>query len=286
MQNVKVSIIIPIFNEQNYIDKCLSSLLNQTSVSFQEIIVVDDGSTDNSIKEVLEIKKYKNKNIRFYKQNHKGPGTARNLGASKALGKILIFVDADMTFDNNFVVELINPILSKRAIGSDSQAEHLGNQNNYWALCWNIGRFYKSKVINENYKFSMVPNLNNKGGIFRAILKKEFDHVGGFETSGDYTDDESLGIKLQKKAYITNNAIFFHYNPSNLKEVWARAFWIGSGKFFNKENKIKIVNFCKYFPFVSLVKGIIIGVKFKFLPFILFKLVYDTAVWFAVLKKL
>ena len=98
-----ISIIIPVFNEQEVLSNCLASLKKQTYQPL-EIIVVDDGSRDNTLQIA---KKFK---VKTLAQNHKGPGPARNLGATQANGEILVFVDADMTFDKNFIKDLTKPI--------------------------------------------------------------------------------------------------------------------------------------------------------------------------------
>src|SRR6266851_1946201 len=91
-----VSIIIPVFNEEKNISACIKSLLGQT-YGKKEIIIVDDGSQDNS-KDVI-----KNFPVVYLEQNHLGPAKARNLGAEKSHGEILVFIDADMTFTNDFL---------------------------------------------------------------------------------------------------------------------------------------------------------------------------------------
>lgn len=281
-----VSIIIPLYNEEKTIRNCVESLLNQTIINI-EIIMIDDGSRDKTLEIVNRIKRSLNKNnLIIASQKHKGPGEARNLGAKYAKGKILVFVDADMKFDNKFVQELIKPIIEKKAIGTDSQSEYLENPTNYWARCWNIGRFSAAGVFNERYKVSMVPNTVNSGGIFRAILKKDFNKVGGFEAGGDYTDDESLVKRIGTKATLANKAKFYHYNPDSLLDVVGRASWIGSGKSFTASAKLRFINLIKFSVPFSIAKGLFIGFRYNYLKFVYFKIVFDFAVWWSVLKSL
>jgi glycosyltransferase involved in cell wall biosynthesis len=87
---VSVSVIIPNFNNANYIAECIDSVLSQTYKDF-ELIVVDDGSTDNSI-EVLE--SYESR-IRILRQSNAGVATARNLGVLDSRGSIIAFLDSD-----------------------------------------------------------------------------------------------------------------------------------------------------------------------------------------------
>jgi len=125
-----ISIIIPTYNERQNLEACLESLGLQTYGDF-EVIVVDDGSTDNTWKLLSEIRNSKFE-IRKFHAEHGGAGAARNLGASKAKGKILVFVDADMTFDKNFIKDLVKPIVEGKTIGTFSKNEMVKNRNNIW----------------------------------------------------------------------------------------------------------------------------------------------------------
>lgn len=283
-KNRRVSVVIPTYNERSTIIKCIESLKDQTYQRI-EIIVVDDGSNDDthSVAKTLSDKVH---GMQVLKQIHKGPGEARNLGASHAKGEILVFVDADMTFDKDFIKNLVKPILDKEAIGTDSQDEYLGNPDNYWAKCWNLGRFAALAKYKGNPLKDITPDRGNFGGIFRAILKKEFDQVGGFEKGGDYTDDGSLAKKLGVKAVLTKGAIFYHYNPSTIIEVWQRASWIGAGRNFTDTFEKKLLNLVRFSLPVSIIKAIIVAVKYKYPKFVFFKLIYNTAVWVSVLKTI
>lgn len=280
------SVIIPTFNERTVIKDCIFSLFEQEGCNI-EIIVVDDGSDDGTVEVVKNLSGTQEKfDLRLFARKHSGPGEARNFGGMKANGKILVFVDADMTFDKKFIKSLIYPIINGTGIGTDSQEEYLANPENYWARCWNIGRFSAANSMKENPLSDMVPNKQDFGGIFRAILKSEFLKVGGFEKGGDYADDGSLAKKLKTESFLAKGAVFYHKNPASLDEVWRRASWIGSGKNFTSSFSKKLLNIIKFsFP-VALIKGIIISVKYKYTMFIPFKLVYDCAVWTSVLKSI
>lgn len=95
-----VSVIIPTYNEKASLEDCIESLGRQTLSDF-EIIVIDDGSTDGTLAILKSLKKSL-PDFSYAKQNHKGAGAARNYGVSLAKGTILVFVDADMTFDKDF----------------------------------------------------------------------------------------------------------------------------------------------------------------------------------------
>ena len=86
-----ISIIVPIYNSEKYLNKCIDSLINQTEKNI-EIILVNDGSTDNS-EEI--IKEYKDKRIKYYKNKNQGIGKTRNFGIEQATGSYIMFVDSD-----------------------------------------------------------------------------------------------------------------------------------------------------------------------------------------------
>lgn len=93
MIEYKTSVIIPVYNTEMYLDECLQSVLNQTQEEV-EIIVVDDGSTDNSSNIIEEYAK-KYSNIFVYHQENKKLGAARNYGMQKARGQYIFFLDSD-----------------------------------------------------------------------------------------------------------------------------------------------------------------------------------------------
>ena len=89
----EISVIIPVYNSEKYLKKCLDSLLNQTFKNF-EIICVNDGSVDNSLK-ILEEYKLKDNRIVLINSKNEGPGSARNKALDVAKGRYIIFVDSD-----------------------------------------------------------------------------------------------------------------------------------------------------------------------------------------------
>ena len=101
---IKISIIVPIFNVENYIERCLNSLINQTLKEI-EIICINDGSTDNSLN-ILQ--KYQKKDCRITIINHenRGIGYVRNEGVKNAKGEFLGFVDPDDWVDLNYFEKL------------------------------------------------------------------------------------------------------------------------------------------------------------------------------------
>jgi len=111
---VRVSVIVPVYNMEKYLSKCLDSLVNQTFEDI-EIILINDGSTDNSeniIKEYLE--RY-SKKIVYIKKENEGQGVARNLGIDKARGEYITFVDSDDYVDVTMIEKLYSSIIKEKA---------------------------------------------------------------------------------------------------------------------------------------------------------------------------
>lgn len=100
MQNL-VTVIIPVYNVEKYIKKCIESVINQSYQSI-EIILIDDGSTDGSAKLCKEYANLDSR-IRFMHQSNKGVSAARNLGIDSAKGKYICFVDADDYVDEDYI---------------------------------------------------------------------------------------------------------------------------------------------------------------------------------------
>ena len=92
-----ISIIVPVYNAEKYIKKCLESLINQTKKEL-EFILINDGSTDNTEK---VIKTFTDSRIKYYKNPNQGIGKTRNYGIEKASGKYIVFLDSDDYLEEN-----------------------------------------------------------------------------------------------------------------------------------------------------------------------------------------
>ena len=228
---VKVSVIIPTYNEEKDIFNCLKSLESQTLKNF-EIIVVDDGSKDKTREVVKKFKK-----VKLIEGEHKGPGFSRNLGAKQARGEILILIDADMTFDKDYIKNLTTPLFKdKKLIGTTHDYEIVPDLKNIWSRCWG-----KIRVSKEESK---------KVTIFRAIRKSKFLELGGFDSKYGYADDQTFWYKYKIKPEPAKNTTCYHTNPTKLKNVFKQSRWIGA----SLENKLISIYPINYFiPSIMLI---------------------------------
>ena len=153
-----ISIIIPAFNAEKYIEKCILSILNNTYQNF-EIIIVDDGSTDKT-KEIIH--SFNDNRIKIINQKRKGPGSARNKGLSISKGEYIYFMDSDDTINSNTLDLLINNIEDNDILIGDYKIIYDSNLteefitpndcefNTFFesVTIWN--RLYKKQFIQEN----------------------------------------------------------------------------------------------------------------------------------------
>ena len=102
---VKVSVIVPVYNVEKYIIKCIDSIVNQTLKDI-EIIVVNDGTKDNSIKLIEE--NFNDDRIKIFNKKNGGAASAKNYGIEKATGEFLFFVDGD-----DFIDECLKEMYNK-----------------------------------------------------------------------------------------------------------------------------------------------------------------------------
>lgn len=103
---MSLSIVVPVYNAENFLQKCMESILAQSYVNY-ELIAIDDGSTDSSLN-ILKSFEDRDPRIKVFHQENSGPGSARNLGIRHAKGDWIVFIDADDTVDNDYLKMLVD----------------------------------------------------------------------------------------------------------------------------------------------------------------------------------
>ena len=115
--NPKISIIVPVYNTAKYLPACLGSIINQTYHNL-EIILVDDGSTDDS-NEVISKYAKNDSRIKTIRQNNQGQSSARNTGLKKVTGDYVSFIDSDDKIRPTFIADLLSPFLPQKCRFND-----------------------------------------------------------------------------------------------------------------------------------------------------------------------
>ena len=173
MTNPLVSVIIPTYNRAQYICEAVDSVLAQTYRNI-EVIVVDDGSTDNT-EEIL--RQYDSK-IKYVFQNNAGPSAARNNGIKQARGDLLAFLDSDDIWLPEKLERQVQLMKQSRNTGLVSCGSYIINAS---------GEITASSIIKKNHenkklflKELMVHNIISGGGSAALIKKKCFEKLGLF----------------------------------------------------------------------------------------------------------
>ena len=177
----KLSLIIPAYNAEQYIKPCLDSILQNSkeSLSKTEIIVINDGSTDNTLKILESYNQYKN--IKIHTTKNQGVSAARNLGISLAKGEWVTFIDADDIISGHFVDK-------------------------------NIPRFNENILI----KCEVVNQAPDKAQVGRAVSKttREFlnglilGQIDGFSVSYFYDSKILKSIRFREDIYFMEDSVF------------------------------------------------------------------------------
>ena len=96
-----ISVVIPVYNAENYLSNCIQSILNQTYKDF-EIILIDDGSTDHS-REICDVYMRKDNRVKVWHKKNEGVSSARNLGMHYSTSDYITFIDLSSTYKCNFL---------------------------------------------------------------------------------------------------------------------------------------------------------------------------------------
>lgn len=174
MENIKISVIIPVYNVEKYIGQCLDSIVNQTYKNL-EIIIVNDGSNDNSL-EIINRYSQNDRRIKIINLENKGVSFARNIGIKNSEGNYISFVDSDDYLNLNTYEKLVKNLdgedliifnygrfenstreIIKEKYVSDDEMQELPEEKRYLYSkinhsCWN--KLYKTEYLKRNkFKF-------------------------------------------------------------------------------------------------------------------------------------
>lgn len=158
IEKFKVSVIMPLYNSEKYIENSLISIMNQTHLNL-EIILIDDGSTDKTLN-ICELYKKKDCRIKIICQENKGPGAARNNGLDIATGEFICFVDSDDNLSNKAIeTMLLNVENDCDLIQCRSEKRYMDNRSDIES--------WKSEGIKMNSVEAMKDYLNSSKPIVR-----------------------------------------------------------------------------------------------------------------------
>lgn len=161
----KVSVIVPVYNGKEYIKECINSIQKQTYSNI-ELIVVNDGSIDNTEEVIMKMQKENKNNMKYIFQENSGVGQARNVGLNNATGEYVIFVDNDDTIKEDYIETLTNIALDTKSdvvcTGiqyMDNDGKNVGNlllKKEEWckySILAAHGKIYKREFLIQNKIF-------------------------------------------------------------------------------------------------------------------------------------
>lgn len=208
-----VSIVVPVYNCENYIERCIKSLLEQTYKNI-EIILINDGSKDRS----LDIcKKYSNidKRIVIIDKKNEGVSKARNTGIKKSNGKFISFVDADDYIDNTFIEEMLKKLYEYDADYVTCGYKRIYNEDHIEYVNNNL----EEQVIDANEYITKLLNVQNGYGFAHMkLIKKEKIQNIEFNPNIQVGEDALFNIMLcenLEKIAIYNKSLYNYFFNQN-----------------------------------------------------------------------
>lgn len=211
-----VSIIVPVYNSVNFVNKNIFSILNQTYKNI-EIIIVNDGSTDNSDEKIKNLFSF-DERIIYLKQNNKGPSAARNTGIDNSRGEFIMFVDSDDTVEKDYVERLITT-----AINFDFDIVSCGYTDISIHGSININHFWHGEIKVPKDQFIMNIFNGVGGTLWGKIFKKEIINKQNLRMNPEIFMCEDLVFVLQYSMYCSRHGSIkdslYNYNRLNENSI-------------------------------------------------------------------
>lgn len=230
MDEMKVSVIVPMYNSENTINRCIKSIQNQ-SYSNIEIIIINDGSTDNSMSIVNEIAD-SDRRIKLYNIRNKGVSHARNYGLESSTGDFVLFIDSDDYIDEKTIESLchvinktdVEIVLFDSVLETDKgdilkytnknilpSFQMNNNQIRKKIVSWMYGNISNNNIYNDLNTSDV--NLDCYNAPWGAIYKKELLQDIKFKENLDIYEDLIFNIEvfLKCKSLIYIKNTLYHY---------------------------------------------------------------------------
>ena len=204
---MKISVIVPVYNVENYLEKCLNSLVNQTLEEI-EILVINDGSTDDSQKIIDEFQKKFPQKIKAFSKENGGLSDARNFGIDRASGNFIAFVDSDDYVSENMFMEMYDLAIKNEAELVICNLQKVDENGTVTQKLTQIPNF--SEKIDLEKNFSVFSDLSYFA--CNKIFKKELFDGKRFQKGMHFEDIELIPqILLQCKTLAKTDAFHYQY---------------------------------------------------------------------------
>ena len=215
-KDILLSFVIPFYNSETTLKNCINSILLQKKNSFVEIILINDGSTDKSLKIARKIKN-KNNNISLYNnKKNLGVSISRNAGIKYANGQYIIFLDSDDQIISKSLDKIIREILKNKKISFIFFNKFISKiKNNFFLTHSNINKKYKKNSIID-LVIDFTKQVNIYGNIYNYILNRKFllSKKIFFTSNINFAEDQEFVVKIlcfgKKYKFIDDS--FYLYN--------------------------------------------------------------------------
>ena len=221
----KITVIVPVYNVENYLEKCLDSLINQTYKNL-EIIVINDGSTDNS-GEICQEYAQKDNRIVYIEKENGGQSEARNMGLDRMTGSYVTFVDSDDWVELDYVETLYKKITEYRAdiaVGnyySFNESEgmyyfHIFGDSYYEKVYDNVSIFENLYESQEMKSFALISVW---GKLYKADLFKQLRFDIGKLGEDGYLN-QKIYLLAEKTIYLNKGLYAYRQREGSSSRIW------------------------------------------------------------------
>lgn len=214
MNDVKISFIVPIYNSENTLSRCIESVLNQSYNNF-ELLLINDGSSDESLK-ICKMYAKKDKRIKVFSHDNKGISYTRNVGLSKATGTHIMFLDSDDCFKLNSLQHIVDIVKDKNFdLLSFNYDKFIDNPK------MNISMKKKSKLVKkDDMIFNILIEKKYSGVCWNKVIKKEIINNVKFDEKIGIGEDLDFILSILEsdlKIFHDNTILYnFYVNPKSI----------------------------------------------------------------------
>jgi glycosyltransferase involved in cell wall biosynthesis len=247
----RFSVIVPTFNRLEEIRELLASLEKQTLAHDAfEVIIVDDGSTDETEAYVRDVQQKGKLNLSFYKQDHKGPGPARNTGMEHARGEYYVFIDSDCIADENWLNayhEALNTPVAGFGGPDRVRADFSPLQK---AIDYSMTSFITTGGIrgSSTKKISKYYPRSFNMGVRADVVRK----IGGFGTLRHGQDIEfTHRVRTQGETIKVMDAVVYHKRRTSLRRFFKQVFNWGVARINLYKIDKGMLEAIHFFPFLA-----------------------------------
>ncbi len=219
IQQVTVSVVIPTLNEAGFIGNCIRSIRDAASANHVEIIVVDNGSGDETVAIA------RREGAIAVVVSGATIAKQRNLGAAKAEGELLAFVDADCTVSPGWLQAGIEQFRDASVVSAGASPDPPADADSWVEQAW---CFLKRQPNEQPQRVSWIASCN------LWVRRSTFKECGGFDESLETCEDSDLGYRLGELGDVISDpamAIVHHREPKTLKQLYRKEVWHGKNSF-------------------------------------------------------